>query len=239
MPLLSRGSFDRFEATATGPAADDYGLTKPQPFTVLREITRALQPVGLTFESAERRAVTLSGLRVTAGADVLLRRVAEDDTPLHVLSWSWDLSGEPVLVRPAPNAALEWTVPLSGTERRLGDRALELVPARRVVGCQSVRVILWQSDRGASAELVTEEVRAAIRHSRLASALAPLASSQATVMSAVGVRDAATELGREIAPVLRALCSDYVDLFEGFYPATETGRADHLTGFHSELTLRT
>jgi hypothetical protein len=243
MPLFSRGGFDQFEATASGPAADEFGLTGPHPFTVLREVTRALQPVPLKFASAaEHRAITLTRLRVTPGSRVMLRRVTDPNAPLHVLSWSWDLSGEPPLVGPLPSADLsKWSVPLHGTDRVL-ESPLELVPSRRTVGCQSVRVILWQSDKGADAATVTGEVREALRHSRLASVLETLAAGTPTTMiTAVGVREAAGELGREIAPVLRALCSDYVDFFEGFYPPA-TDAASHtedITGFNSELSLRT
>ncbi|MGD9483091.1 hypothetical protein WDH52_07480 [Streptomyces sp. TRM70308] len=244
MPLISRSAFDHFEATAAGPAADDYGLTGRQPFTVLREVTRALQPVPLRFARAERpRGVTLTGLRLAPDSSVLLRRVSDPDTPLHVLSWSWDLSGDPPLVGPAAGAdPARWTVPWDGAQRRLDPAApLVLVPPRRVVGCQSVRVILWQSHRGADPGTVTEEVVAALRHSKLAATLATLASdAETTMMTAVGVREAAGELGREVAPVLRALCSDYVDFFEGFFPVTDgADRTERFTGYHSELTLHT
>ncbi|MFD7919442.1 hypothetical protein ACFV3R_09475 [Streptomyces sp. NPDC059740] len=242
MPLLSRGAFEHFEATPSGPAADEYGLTGKQPFTVLREVTRGLQPVPLTFAvSAEQRGIELTRLVLTGGSRVMLRRVADASTPLHVLCWSWDLSGEPPLVHPAPEDDLtRWQVPLSGEERRLDKAPLQLVPPRRVVGCQSVRVILWQSDRGADPAAVTDDVREALRHSRLASTLATLSpDARGTMMTAVGVREAAGELGREIAPVLRALCTDYVDFFEGFYPVVDDAvRADRFAGFHSELSLR-
>lgn len=231
---MSRGAFEGFEATATGPAADEYGLTDPQPFTVLREINRALQPVGMKFSAtALPRAVTLTGFRMTDRAAVLLRRIADPATPLHVLCWSWDLGGDPIAVTAG------WTLPLSGTERVLANQELELVPARRVVGCQMVRVILWQSDRGASAEFVTDEVRAALRHSRLANTLATLASADTTMMSAVAVREAAGELGREIAPVLRALCSDYLDLLAACYPAADgPTRIERISGFGTDLAVR-
>ncbi|MGP4002919.1 hypothetical protein [Streptomyces sp. 8N706] len=241
MPLLSRGGFDQFAATASGPSSDEYGLTGPQPFTVLREVTRELQPVPLTFSStAEERGVTLTRLRLTTGSRVMLRRVADEEAPLHILAWSWDLSGDGPLVNPVPEEDLSrWTVPFRKTERRLDDAPLELVPRRRVIGCQSVRVILWQSDRGDDPRTVIDQVREAMRHSRLAAALSALATAETTMMTAVGVREAAGELGREIAPVLRALCSDYVDFFEGFYPAAENAAGtEHFTGYHSELSLR-
>lgn len=240
MPLLSRGAFDRFEATAAGPAADEYGLTGPQPFTVLREVTRALQPVPLTFASAaEPRAVTLTAVRVTPDSRVMLRRIADPDAQLYVLGWSWDLSGEPPHVAPdvADPDPARWSLPLHGADRVLAD-PLELAPARPTVGCRAVRVILWQSDKGAEPAAVTAEVGEALRHSRLASVLEMLgAGAPTTMMTAVGVREAAGELGREIAPVLRALCSDYVDFFEGFFPPAAPVDAD-LSSFGGELSVR-
>lgn len=242
MPLISRGAFDEFEATARGPAADEYGLTGPQPFTVLREITRELQPVPLMFTAdTEAHGVTLTDLRLAMGSRVMLRRVADAEAPLNILCWSWDLSSRGLQVNPQPDAdRAHWTLPLHGSERRPAKAPLELVMPHKVVGCRSVRVILWQSDKDTDQGEVTHEVREALRHSRLASALSALSSgAPTTMMTAVGVREAAGELGREIAPVLRALCSDYVDFFEGFYPVVNGAvRTDRVTGFQSELSLR-
>lgn len=257
MPLISRGSFESLRAAATGPAADEFGLTEPQPFTVIREVTRALQPVPVRLAADDRpRGVTLERLRLTPGSRVMLRRVADPELPLHVLAWSWDLSGEPPLVTPAAEAEIkDWAVPVSEGARLLGGAGLPLVPPRRAVGVQSVRVIVWQSDRGADPAGVTGDIREAMRHSKLASVLDALAGgARTTMMSVVGVREAAGELGREIAPVLRALVSDYVDLFEGFYPVAahdqNAGDADGTEGaegadgaeefatYHTEVRVR-
>jgi hypothetical protein len=138
----------------------------------------------------------------------------------------------------------QWTIGLSEETRRLGEVELPLVPPRPVVGIMAVRTILWQSDKGADPVTVTGDIREAFRHTRLSSVLDALDASPATMMTAVNVREAAGELGREIAPLLRALCTDYVDFFEGFYPAIAdaTGRmiaTERLTGYHSQLLVRT
>lgn len=136
-----------------------------------------------------------------------------------------------------------WTIGLSENARRLGETELPLVLPRPVVGILAVRVILWQSDRGADPVALTQDIRDAFGHTRLSSVLSTLTSSPATMMTVANVRDAAGELGREIAPVLRALSTDYVDFFEGFYPAIncaadEMSVTEEFTGYHSQLLLR-
>jgi hypothetical protein len=246
MPLMSRGGLDLLRATASGPAADEYGLTGPQPFSVLREVTRALQPVPLRHATSHSPlGLTITGLDLTAGSRAMLRRVTDPDVPLHVLGWWWDLSGAAPTVVP-DSAEKEWTIGVSGGARRLDGAELPLVPARAIVGILAVRVILWQSDRGANPVELTGDVREAFRHTRLASVLETLSATPATMMTVVNVREAAAELGREIAPVLRALCTDYVDFFEGYYPVTDdpadptNGNAvERFASYHSELRMRT
>lgn len=243
MPLMSRGSFDNVRATASGPAVDEYGLTGPQPLSVLREVTRVLQPVPVRLEiSPDPCGLTLTGLCLSAGARVMLRRVADPDLPLRILCWSWDLGGRPPEVGPSVDAdPMLWSVPLgSDGVRRLTGRGLPIVPPRVVVGGLVVRVILWQSERGADAHEVAAETREALRHSRLATMLALLpADGRTTTMGAVAVREAADELGREIAPVLRALCTDYLDFFAGCYPVQAgAGEPETITAYASEIALR-
>jgi hypothetical protein len=246
MPLLSRGCFEQVRATVTGPAADEYGLTGPQPFSVVREVTRMLQPVPLRFEETPMPVgVTITGLDLMAGSRVMLRRITDPDVPLHVLGWSWDLSGAGPAIVPGIDAdTKEWTIGLSENARRLGEIGLALVPPRPIVGILAVRVILWQSDRGEDPAALTEDIRDAFAHTRLNSVLSTLAVSPATMMTTANVREAAGELGREIAPVLRALCTDYVDFFEGFYPAVpytadNMNGLEKFTGYHSQLLVRT
>ncbi|MDT8912353.1 hypothetical protein [Amycolatopsis sp. PS_44_ISF1] len=243
MPLISSGAYDRFSATASGPAATEYGLDDVQSFAVLREVTRPLQPVPLSFAAtAEPVGLDLTEVHLTSGCRVMLRRVGDPELPLHVLAWWWDLGGGGPHVVGARDAADEprWSLEVAADGTRTGTTELPLVPPRRLVGGVAVRVILWQTTPAVPAARITGEVEEAMRHTKLNGMLDLLRDRSGTSMHTVGlVREAATALGGEIAPVLRGLCTDYLDFYEGLYPVAElTAREWTVPGFHSGLRIR-
>jgi hypothetical protein len=240
MPLITHGSFDAFQAVASGAAATNYSLTEPLPLSTLREITRAVQPVPLSFVRSDGPVtVTIDSLILEPGSRSMVRRVLDADADLRVLAWCWDLSGDPPMVWPAADttdgdAAAE-TGRLDLVDmRRVLRRPLPLW-RRPVVGGLTVRVIVWQGEHPDLAAEIAE----AMRHSALAAALDAIGPpARTTVTSAMTVRGAAGGLGTDIAPVLRALCPDYIDFFEGFLPAG-TGPTETVhQGFHGCLTVR-
>lgn len=236
MPLISHGSFDAFCGIAGGPASTEYEVTGPQPFAALREVTRALQPLPTTFVPSPRPVRTrIADITLTSGSRSMLRRVLDPDAGVQVMAWCWDLSGDPPAVVPADSTPADWRLELAGTDRALAAGELPLWPGRQVVGGLAVRIILWQGTH----PTLPAEVAEAVRHSRLASVLATIAGSgSTTITSAVMAREAAAGLGPEVAPVLRALCPDYVDFFEGFFPATGIpDGVSKFTGYHSRLVL--
>jgi hypothetical protein len=242
MPLISRGSLDGFTAVASDSRTLDQGLTGPHAFSVFREVARELQPVPLTFsQSGSPIQLHITGVRLNPGSRVMLRHVADADRPVYLLVWWWDLAGGgPVVVPLLPNAA-DWVLTLGGDGRHLARPLTVVEPGREIVGGLAVRVILWQSEPGTDAGRVTAEVAEAMRHSMLAGMLGILASASGTDMATViAIRQAAAALGPEIAPVLRALCPDYIDFFEGFYPATDPVQdGESYVGYQSEITVRT
>ena len=243
MPLISRGSLDRFTGVARDPQLLEQGLTGPRSFSVFREVTRAMQPVPLRLaRSASPPRIELVDIRLDPDSRVMLRQVSAPDRPVYVLGWWWDLAGGgPVVVPPEPGAA-ECALKLDGDGiRRLAHPVTLSEPGRPVVGGLVVRVILWQGEQGTDPARVTAEVAEAMRHSTLGGMLGMLASAADTTMATViAVRQAAAALGPEIAPVLRALCTDYIDFFEGFYPADEAvGDREPHEGFQSALAVRT
>jgi hypothetical protein len=235
VPLISHGSFDTFTGVTDGPARTEAGVEGPQPFAVLREVTRALQPLPVTFVTTpDPVAAGITGLSLTGGARAMLRGLLDPGADLHVLAWVWDLSGAPPVVLPGEDAK-RWRLSLRDGVRTAADGPLPLWTGRPVVGGLVTRILLWQNGSGP----VAGEVAEAMRHTRLASTLAAVGGTgRTTITSAVMIREAAGALGGELAPVLRALCADYLDLFEGHFPAgAEPGGT--FTGYHSRIGVGT
>lgn len=242
MPLISRGSLDHFTAVAKDSAAHDEGLTGPHRFCVFREVTRALQPVPVEFcRSDTPRQLQLTDARLDPGSRVMLRHVADADRPVYVLGWWWDFAGGGPVVVPSEIDSSNWALSLeTGGVRHLPKPLVLAEPGREIVAGLVVRVILWQGEPGTDPRRVTAETVEAMRHSTLAGMLGLLGSTADTsVATVIAVRQAAAALGSEIAPVLRALCTDYIDFFEGFYPATDQVRdAEADEGYQSSVTVR-
>ncbi|MEV8516971.1 hypothetical protein [Dactylosporangium sp. NPDC051484] len=240
MPLFSQGSFDAFRAVASGPASTHFGATGERSFAALRELTRQVQPVPVTFvRSATPVRLELAALNLPASSHGMLRRVLDPAARIHVLAWCWDLSGRAPAVSPSVDSADPklWRLDLTDERRSLGDD-LVLWPDQPVVAGLCVRIIVWEGEHAH----VPEEISEAMRHSRLTAVLTGLPdAARTTITSAIMAREAAAGLGAEIAPVLRALCPDYVDLFEGFFPASSTPSGAEEISHHgddAELLVR-
>ncbi|NUT97092.1 MAG: hypothetical protein HOY78_34230 [Saccharothrix sp.] len=240
MPLISSGSYDSFSAIASGPTATEYGLDDVQSFAVLREVTRPLQPVPLTFAATPHPCgLDLAGVRIGARCRVMMRAIEDPAAPLHVLAWWWDLGGGGPHVVGARDAEEEkrWTLELDAGGNRVAAGPIPLVPPRTLSGGVALRVILWQTPVPASE--VTAAVGEAMRHTKLNGVL-DLLGGGSTTMHTVGlVREAAAALGGEIAPVLRGLCTDYLDFFEGLYPTAALSDTEWTAeGYDSDLRVR-
>ncbi len=241
MPLISHGSLASFSAVASGAAADA-GLAGVLPCAVLREAARSYQPVPLEFapsQSPLRLAIT--SLSLAAPVRAMLPRLPERDAPLHVLVWYWDLSGRSPAVVPAGEVdAKRWQLDLDGTGGRfLAEQALTMLPTSTVVGGLAVRVLLWQAGPDLTPVALAGAISDAMRHARLTDTLATVAGSGSRTVTAVSmVAEAAAALGPEVAPTLRLLCPDYLDFFEGFFPAAGlVGGVQAFHGYHSGLSL--
>jgi hypothetical protein len=90
VPLISSDAYDRFSATAGGPAATEYGLDTVPPFAVLREVTRPLQPVPLTFAATGAPVgLDLADVHLSRRCRAMMRRTADPELPMHLLAWWW------------------------------------------------------------------------------------------------------------------------------------------------------
>lgn len=184
----------------------------------------------------------LADVHLTRQCRVMMRRIADPELPLHVLAWWWDLGGGVPQVVGARDGSEEqrWSLKVDANGTRSSVADLQLVPPRELVGGVALRVILWQTTPAVAAAKVTEEVEEAMRHTKLNGVLDLLRGLSGTSMHTVSlVREAAAALGGEIAPVLRGLCTDYLDFYEGLYPVAALTQDEWLVpGFHSRLRIR-
>ncbi|GIE99535.1 hypothetical protein [Paractinoplanes rishiriensis] len=194
-----------------------------------------MQPVPVSFPaSGDPVEVAIDELTLEPDSRCMVRRVLDPEADVQVLAWCWDLSGRPPVVRPDdPHGGGAWRLALAGPSRTT-KAPLPLWHAP-VVGGLVVRVIVWE---GRHPDLAAE-IAEAMRHSALTAALAAVAPpAPTTVMSAMAVRGAAAALGTDIAPVLRALCPDYLDFFEAYLPATAAPGEQQHRVLHGGLTIR-
>lgn len=242
MPLISHGSLTAFSAIASGAAATDAGLTGVLPCAVLREAARAYQPVPLAFApSPSPLRLELTELGLAPPVRAMMPRLSDRDAPLHVLAWYWDLSGQsPTVVPVGEIDAKRWQLDLDHAGGRvLAERALTIHPTSTVVGGLAVRILLWQAGPELAPSALVAAISDALHHARLADTLATVAASTRRTVTAVSmVAEAAAALGPEVAPTLRLLCPDYLDFFEGFFPAADLVEGvREFRGYHSGLSL--
>ena len=157
-----------------------------------------------------------------------MQRVFNPRNEVYVVSVSWDYSGAPPVQYPAytANPAELMSRLKEGEKREFIGAGLPLFPARRVVGGLSTRVMLWECDQdirrfGTSMAHVSQ----AIQSSELTQVLSALAGSNPTTAVISTVAQAALALTRVIGDLLKTNSDDFVDYFEGFYPASDSWNA--------------
>jgi len=230
MALIQRGSFDAFSARVAAPVrAGRPNLDRLRTLSEVVEATRAVQPASLEFEvSSDRRGLALKSLKLTRGFEGFLQNLFNPTNEVYFLAWSWDLSGAPVFVYPGDTATPQTCIiPLKpGDVREFLGTGIVLFPARQVTGGIAIRIMIWESDQGASDFGKTmREVANTVKASKLNNLLSLLSSlSSATGVTTATislVKDAAIELADAIGKILQANSDDYVDFYEGYYPASE------------------
>jgi hypothetical protein len=177
------------------------------------------------------------------GFEGFLQNLFNPTNEVYFLAWSWDPSGAPVVVYPGPTATAQTCIiPLKvGQVREFLGTGIALFPARQVTAGLATRIMLWESDQGARDFGKTmSEVVNAVKASKLNNLLSLLSLATGVTTATVSlVKDAAIELADVIGKILQANSDDYVDFYEGYYPAAEpwtTGDEMH-RGNASEIVL--
>lgn len=245
MALIQYNSLDDFSATVAASASSARpALLGLRRLSDWREATRSIQPVRLAFDiSSSPRGLALKSLKLTRGFEGLLGNLFNATNEVYFLAWSWDLSGAPVVEYPGKGAnASTCVIPLKvGQVREFLGAGILLFPARQVTAGLATRIMLWESDQGArDFGKAMSEVANTIKASQLNNLLSLLSlAAGATVATVSLIKDAAIELSDAIGKILQANSDDYVDFYEGYYPATASwtsGDEPH-QGYASEISL--
>jgi hypothetical protein len=245
MAIIKHGSFEEFSATVTTQAQRaQSALAGLKTFSVLLEATRSVQPVPVQFAvSNSPRGLALKSVKLTQGFDGFLQKLFNRKNEVYFVSWVWDFSGNPPLQYPGLGATPQsCIIPLKvGQVREFLGAGIVLFPARTVTAGLAVRMMLWESDQGTrNFGKAMTEVANTIQTSGLTNLLF-LVTTATGVTGAVitAAAAAAGELAKAIGAILQANSDDYVDFYEGYYPAADpwtTGDEVH-QGYASEIAL--
>ena len=245
MALIQRGSFESLSGMFAASVRESLpALDYLRTFSSLREATRTIQPAPIEFDvSSNARGIALKSLKLLKGFEGFLQNVFNRTQEVYFLSWSWDLSGAPVVNYPGASAIPQTCIiPLqAGDVRKFLGAGITLFPARKVTAGLATRIMIWESDHGArNFGKTMSEIANTVKASKLNNLLSVISLAAGTTTATVSlVKDAAIELSDLIGMILQANSDDYVDFYEGYYPAMEQWEAGVEThqGNASEITL--
>ncbi|MBC9729674.1 hypothetical protein [Streptomyces sp. TRM68367] len=242
MALISVGSIKDFsvEPTPEAPGA----ITEVDTFGALAEVSTETPANTYRFrESATPRGLAVASIRLESGFQSFLARLFHRTSDVYFVAWCWDLSGEPISLYPPTGAGVDkCLIPMRGGDvREFMGAGTVLFPARRVTAGIGARVQVWESkqgtrDFGSSMAAVSEQ----IQQSELNSWLTLIGSMvDPTAATIALIEEAALKLGKVIGTALKAASDDYVDFYEGYFPASAPWTAGKETykGIDSELEL--
>ncbi len=245
MALITDGSLTQFSveptdaALASLPEADQV-----DNFGVLAEVTREAPAEVFRFAvSPDARGLAVATLRLEKGFQSFLARFLHRTSNVYFLAWCWDLSGSAASLYPGPTAdPTSVLIPIKGGEVRefIGEGAV-LFPPRPVTAGLAMRMQIWESAQGTRQFGKTlSSVAQTIQQSKLNTLLTLIATATGVATATVAlVEQAALELGKAIGDILQASSDDYVDFYEGYFPASQpwTTRQTSSRGHASEIVL--
>ena len=215
-----------------------------RPAAPLRDLGAGAGPADYKLtQSASKRGLALKNLRLTEGFEGFFRRLFDPTHAVYFVAWGWDFSGIPPFEYPGIGASPESVViPLKvGKTREFLGAGIPLFPVRNVSGGLAVRIMLWESDKGdRDFGKKLADVSSAIKTSSLTSVLSAVSLASGVTGATVALAaNAALELSSVVGTLLKANGDDYVDLYEGYYPAEQAwtpGDESH-SGNSSEIVL--
>lgn len=245
MAIIRHGSlYNLSVAVASEDREARSSLADLNTISLVLEATRAVQPVPVEFLiSDSSRGLALKSVKLTRGFEGILGNLFNKDNEVYFVSWAWDFSGNSPVQHPGPNATPEeCVIPLGvGEVREFLGAGVVLFPARKVTAGIAIRIMLWESDKKArNFGKAMTEVTSAIKTSELTNLLSLAAAGTGVAGATMTVvAGAAGELAKTIGAILQANSDDYVDFYEGYYPAADSWGVGDEThqGHSSEITL--
>lgn len=229
MALIRVGSIGDFSVIPLGIAIKKLPAARQiNTFSVLSEVKSQLPPRAFDFAvSKNDRGLTLKSLQLKKDFGNFISRLFKATSKIYFLAWAWDMSGLSFYPgsAAAPSSCL---IPLKGGELRefIGSGAL-LFPPRKITAGLALRMQIWAS-RGRQRKFgkVMEEVASTIQGSDLNTALLGLAGGAGVATGGAAgalalVEPAALELAKLIGKILAEADDEFVDYFEGYFPAKE------------------
>jgi hypothetical protein len=193
--------------------------------------------------SPEARGIALKSIKLTKGFEGILGNLFNLTNEVYFLAWAFDLSGQPLHFYPGQDIEPDsFIIPMKvGNVREFLGSGINLFPKRKVVGGIVLRIQIWESDKKVrSFGKVLKETADAIKKSELTHLLS--AASLITGVSGATislVTKASLELAGVIGTILKANSDDYVDFYEGYYPADTKWQTteEKNSGLHSNIVL--
>ncbi|MGC1851786.1 MAG: hypothetical protein WA687_05035 [Solirubrobacterales bacterium] len=248
MALIKSGDFgDLSLAPKTGAPAE---LQPIDSFSMLAEAARELPVEDVGFaKSPQPRGLALKRLHMGPGFQSFVKRLFHMSSKVYFLAWGWDLSGEkvqgdsPVFLYPGTVSPDDSTlIPMKGDQERefLGEGVL-LYPARRITAGLSLRLQIWesQSDMRRFGDTL-QKVSDSIGKSELNNVLAGIAALAGVTTATLALAEkAGLELASVIGGILKTTSDDYVDYYEGYFPASTAWepKEQSWAGADSEIVL--
>ncbi|HKB50398.1 MAG TPA: hypothetical protein VKC63_03090 [Solirubrobacterales bacterium] len=249
MALIKSGEFAEF-SLAPRVAVAGVAQQGVDSFSTLSEATREAPFDNLGFaKTDEPRGLTLKKLHMGPKFQSFIARIFDLTSEVYFLAWAWDLSGakvqgeSPIYLYPGTVSPVDGTlIPMKGSEERefLGSGVL-LYPARRVTAGISLRLQLWEShSKERKFGETLQKVTSSIQKSQLNQVLTLVAGIGGVTTGTVAlVEQAGLELVSVIGEVLKATSDDYVDYYEGYFPASVPWEPEEQSwsGHASEIVL--
>lgn len=245
MAIITEGAIGAFSARVKPSAArKSRGLTALHSLSLLTEATRAVQPVPVEFVSSnDRRGVGLKSICLKRGFEGFLKKLWTKTNQVYFVAWAWDMSGNPVVQYPGAHAKeSKCLIPLAAGElREFIGKGICLFPPRRVTAGLALRIQIFECDQGVrDFGKAMEEIANTLKSSKLTNLLKFVGvATGATGATVAMVYEAARELTWAIGKILQANSDDYVDFYEGYFPAADPWEKQDAVyeGHASEITL--